>query len=70
MGKGPQVRPTLCWRCRKAAPSTQAGTGCSWSRRFQPVPGWEAEATQMWVGGERGTVPTFRVVKCPEFEKG
>ena len=65
-----KMEMTLCWCCRNAVPSVAAGVGCSWSRSFRPVPGWEAEETKIWVGGERKTVPTFRVVRCPEFEKG
>lgn len=32
-------RETLCWRCKKAV------LGCSWSEKFEPVEGWDAEPT-------------------------
>ena len=67
MAGAAREKTTLCWHCRNAVPSA-AGAGCSWSRRFQPVPGWEAEETKIWVGGDRRTVPSFRVVRCPEFQ--
>lgn len=30
-----------CWSCANAVPSV--GTGCPWSERFEPVPGWVAQ---------------------------
>ena len=34
---------TLCWSCQRAVPDPTIA--CSWSRRFKPVPGWDAEET-------------------------
>lgn len=55
---------TLCWDCAKAY------GGCSWSAKFEPVEGWDAEATarehhrlgilQDWT--------SYHVKACPEFE--
>jgi hypothetical protein len=55
---------TLCWKCQKAV------LGCSWSRDFEPVPGWTAEPTTILVndGGNRVT-HSFKVIACPEFQK-
>ena len=53
------VKPqTICWDCRNAR-----GNGCSWFLSYTPVDGWEAEETSIY--GEK----TYRVIKCPEFEK-
>ena len=51
--------PQICWRCGKAL------GGCSWSRSFTPIPGWEAELT-----GTRSGLRTdsYRIIRCPEFE--
>lgn len=60
----PQESQTLCWDCKHAVP-TGAGNGCSWSRSFQPVEGWEAEKTHP---GGRST--SYHVKRCPRFERG
>ena len=63
---------SLCWRCRNAVPSPTEFTGCSWSRRYQPVEGWTAEQTAILVGAaeHRRLEPSYRVIRCPEFEAG
>lgn len=43
----------LCWSCGNAV------NGCSWSRSFVPVDGWEAE--------EDGT--SYKIRNCPRFER-
>ena len=52
---------TLCWKCKNAT------GGCSWSRDFVPVKGWDAKRTRIRL--EKGTKYTesFIVKKCPEF---
>ena len=57
---------TLCWCCRKAITG-----GCSWSRDFIPVEGWQAVrkdlkpvATQ---SGDR-TIESYVVYQCPEYK--
>ena len=47
---------TLCWNCRNA------GGGCAWSRRFSPVPGWNA--VQTW-NDDIGL--SYVVRECPLF---
>ena len=50
-----------CWRCQNAC------GGCSWSREFQPVEGWEAEPTIIM--GDGVEIPSFEIKKCPMFIK-
>ena len=47
------MNQTLCWDCAKSC------GGCSWSARFEPVPGWVTEKTTNGI----------RVVDCPEFSR-
>lgn len=61
--KGPK-QPTLCWDCARAYGGRD--TGCSWSRRFVPVKGWDAEPTVMHAGSA-GETESYCVRKCPEF---
>lgn len=42
---------SLCWDCQNAC------CGCSWSRSFEPVEGWEA----------RPSGDSFFVINCPQF---
>lgn len=49
-------KPQLCWGCAKAC------GGCSWSKRFEPVPGWTAVPTLLC-----GRIPSYRITECPEF---
>jgi hypothetical protein len=46
----------LCWDCVNCVPDRN-GRGCSWSRKFIPVEGWEAI--------ENGD--TYNIIRCPEF---
>lgn len=60
----------LCWTCLNAVPNAEAGRGCEWSTKFEPVPGWEAEEQQMraiYRGGPR--VTTYRVRGCPKYRQ-
>ena len=51
-------KSTICWKCKKAS------GGCSWSRDFVPVDGWDAkEKTMQRIG------LTYLVKYCPEFEE-
>ena len=58
-GTAPPPKPQPCWNCRKYA------GGCSWSRSFTPIPGWDAEPT-----GTRSGLRTdsYQIIRCPEFE--
>ena len=50
---GKVAEETLCWGCAKAC-----GGGCSWSKDFVPVKGWDAKETR------KG----YLVTSCPQFE--
>ena len=52
----------LCWRCKNAC------GGCSWSRCFQPVEGWDATSTI--VKDSEGDIHSYEIHKCPEFIEG
>ena len=63
----------LCWRCSKSC------GGCSWSRRFQPIQGWEAEPTivkqisnRRDAAGKRIyiTIKSYKITACPMFKEG
>jgi hypothetical protein len=57
---------SLCWSCKRAT-----GT-CSWSRNFEPVPGWEAEKTEVknTYGKERfEMIASYDVKACPLYIK-
>lgn len=59
---------SLCWDCKNAVP--QGGHGCSWSERFEPVPGWGAERRDIRTGPKKeGTTESYFVYRCPEFER-
>ena len=52
---------TRCWTCKNAC------GGCSWSRDFEPVKGWEAEKTFHPTNGE--FVESYYIKSCPEYER-
>lgn len=54
-----QTNQQPCWNCKKYA------GGCSWSRSFKPIPGWDAKK----VIREEGNVG-YDIKYCPEFEEG
>lgn len=56
---------TLCWECKNAVPTKDAG--CSWSRAFQPVEGWTAEKHQQKQSSS--VYETYCVISCPLFQK-
>lgn len=67
---------TICWRCLNAVPNKAGTRGCSWSRKFIPVEGWTAEATdiycQRWNSKTRTrendkSAISYIVRSCPEF---
>ena len=54
---------TLCWNCKNAI------FGCSWSREFIPVPGWEAVETSLRLHKKpEDECTSYIVLKCPEFQ--
>ena len=55
----------LCWSCKKAV------CGCSWSRSFKPVNGWDAVPSTIlnWSDGKRTiTTGSYTIRGCPEYE--
>ena len=54
---------TICWRCKNAL------GGCSWSKNFKPVKGWEAVATKIDSNYKNG-IESYKVITCPEYRKG
>lgn len=60
-------RSTKCWDCEKAC------GGCSWSRSFEPVPGWTAQKTEVKSAtcnsGKMCSylMPSYHVIDCPQF---
>ena len=60
---------SLCWDCKNAVPHGEHG--CSWSERFEPVPGWDAERRDISRGPKKeGMTESYFVYRCPEFERG
>lgn len=51
---------SLCWQCKRAYGL------CSWSDRFKPVKGWEAEPTIV-KGHKEEDIKSYVVKKCPLF---
>lgn len=49
----------LCWYCKNAT------GGCSWSKNFTPVPGWDAKYIE-----RASAAPTYSIKDCPLFEEG
>lgn len=62
-------RASICFDCKKAC------GGCSWTEydpaagkiKWEPVSGWVAERV-MYPPTSRWQKPSWRVLKCPEFE--
>ena len=48
-----------CWTCKNYV------DGCSWSREFKPVHGWDAKKVKR----EEGNVG-YKILYCPEYEEG
>lgn len=69
---GQGYRSTICWGCKHAVPNPEKGIGCSWSTKFKPVKGWKAEKDTITGGSGKNytLIKTYRVIKCPKFEKG
>ena len=53
---------TICWTCQNAC------GGCSWSKSFIPVEGWEAEPAMLYAKDKaHGGVQSYEVLRCPEY---
>lgn len=62
---------TLCWSCANAVPDKYGKRGCSWSRSFEPVKGWDAQETRLYGGdGSKRFQKSYCVRQCPEFVRG
>lgn len=48
-------------------PDKSGKRGCSWSRSFKPVKGWDADETRLY--SDKPT-QSYHVRQCPEFVRG
>lgn len=53
-----------CWSCKKYA------GGCSWSREFRPIPGWDATPRAYGANPKYGVsaVNSYEIRDCPQYE--
>ena len=58
--RGGNYTESKCWTCLKSY------NGCSWSRSFIPVPGWNARKVDISL---TMNVIAYSVKDCPEYEK-
>lgn len=61
-----ETKTNICFDCQKAC------GGCSWSKKFEPVPGWTAEPVLLNLGkvhSKKRHVRTYHITACPEFVK-
>lgn len=63
-----QTGETLCWCCKHAVPID--GNGCEWSMYKQPVDGWKVSQLKMFRKNDGTMAYSYRVDKCPKFERG
>jgi hypothetical protein len=58
-------KSNICFDCDRAC------GGCSWSRNFEPVPGWTATKTTLKIGCTGKEKPrwvdTYSITACPLF---
>lgn len=52
--------PSKCFSCRNAGL-------CSWSKDFEPVPGWRAEPIKLRANGRKPMEDSFKVLECPTY---
>lgn len=64
---------TLCWYCANSVPNPNTGKGCSWSKEFKPVEGWNAEETLVISRPDNGegecAIQSYIVRGCPCFDR-
>lgn len=55
----------ICFSCTKAV------CGCSWSRWFKPIEGWDAVPSEIKnvAGNTVRITPSYAIRGCPEYEK-
>ena len=51
----------ICFDCENAV------CGCSWSRSFEPVPGWTAEKVIIEQVYRKGFLESYHITACPQF---
>lgn len=62
---------SVCWTCAKSS----GGHKCPWVSGFKPVPGWDADQTEIWFnakgmdGPYRHVEKSYAVRSCPLYEK-
>lgn len=56
-------KSSICLDCKKS------GGNCSWSSKFIPVEGWDAEYIEGGMSGNSTRLPSYHVKSCPEFQK-
>lgn len=66
------LRVSICWDCKNSVPNEKYG--CSWSRNFEPVKGWNAIETSMVINDysknvKTKTIKSYCVCSCPKFIK-
>ena len=60
-----QNKANICFDCKNAVPDN-AGHGCPWSRKFEPVPGWTAKPVKVGAGNYAND--TYCITECPLFD--
>lgn len=58
-------KDSICWGCANSVPDRK--NGCSWSRAFIPVTGWDAEPSEKPI--YKGEHISYCVRSCPEYKK-
>lgn len=63
-----KTAPTKCFTCRNSCPNPKEGLGCEWSMFLIPVPGWDAERSDL-LNSVRGGDPveSYHVRECPKY---
>lgn len=59
------MKESICWNCKKACNTDKCY--CSWSEKFIPVEGWEAEETSFKNKGSNEIIKSYCVISCPKF---
>ena len=64
--KNQKKNQTICWECVNAVPSADGSRGCNWSRKLEPVAGWNATQYER-SNNESKPYITWCVHSCPEY---
>lgn len=57
----------ICISCKNAVPDNN-GHGCTWSRKFEPVPGWTATPKRLNPGRHGTITETYEIAACPMYD--